>query len=719
MNQANIETITQLLKAGNTVPFIARYCKELTNGATDVELRLIERELHHAQDLATRRNKILELLREQEQLTPALESAIAQAQSKHRLEDLYMPYRPNKRQRTPHASSEEGIAAEALALIICTQPMVDIQQYDKHALNAAKQILIERFSLHADLIEALRDRLWQTAKLKVSKGRSNKHLGKYADLLNREEALRSIPAHRALMLLRGRREELLKLDLVLADEHMVMDVMIKHLALPSQPSPVLSETLKMTWKNKLWPKLECEAFGRLREHADEEAIHAFTQTLRDNLLAAAAGKKCVMGILPGLQAGIKLAVIDASGQLLDWSVVHPFMPVNEVEAAMTEIAKLAMRHHVELFALGTGTASRETDQLLTAIMKRYPDLHVAKVVVSDVGVMAYAGSALAAEEFQDLDVGIRAAISIARRLQDPLSELVKIDPNLLSQSASQQDLNPIKLARSLHAAFEDCVSMVTVDVNTADRMLLSYTPGLNAELAKQLVEYRALHGRFVNRMQLKALLGEKAFEQAVGFLRIEGGDMPLDATRIHPAVYDTLMKMLQDHQLDLAQAMTHSESLQSINLNNYVTEQHGLLTLRDVIAEFNQPARDPRPPFKLVNFKSDINNLSALKVGMILEGVVRRLTSFGAFVDIGVNQDGLVHQTEMGKHSHQRLKTGQVIRVKVVEVDQQRRRIGLSMKVETEAKPNRPVMKKPKAEKQPVLFNTAMADALAKLKVKS
>lgn len=719
MNQTNIETVTRLLKAGNTVPFIARYCKEITHGTTDVELRSIERELHHAQDLATRRNKILDLLREKEQLTSTLENAIVQAQSKHRLEDLYMPYRPNKRQRTPSASAEETIAAEALALVVCTQPMVDVQQYDKKTLDAAKQILVERFSLHADLIETLRERLWQTARLKVSKGRSNKHMGKYADLLNREETLHSMPAHRALMLLRGRREELLKLDLVLVDEKMIMDLMIKNLALPSEPNSMLSEILKMTWKNKLWPKLECEAFSRLREHADEEAIHSFTQTLRDNLFAAAAGKKCVMGILPGLQAGIKLAVVDASGQLLDWSVVHPFIPVNEVEAAMTEIAKLVMRHQVDLFALGTGTASRETDQLLAAVMKRYPDLPVAKVIVSDVGVMAYARSALAAEEFQNLDAGIRAAISIARRLQDPLSELVKIDPNLLSQSASQQDLNPIKLGRNLHAVFEDCVSAVTVDVNTAHHTLLSYIPGLNTQLAKQLVEYRNLNGRFVNRMQLKALLGEKAFEQAIGFLRIEGGDMPLDATRIHPALYDTLMKMLQDHQLELAQVMTNPACLQSINLNSYVTDQHGLLTLREAIAEFNQPARDPRPPFKLVNFKSDVDHFGALKVGMILEGVVRRLTSFGAFVDIGVNQDGLVHQTEMGKHSHQRLKTGQVIRVKVVEVDQNRRRIGLSMKVETEAKPSRPAMKKPKAEKQPVLFNTAMADALAKLKVKS
>jgi uncharacterized protein len=753
-----IEAAIRLMDQGDTVPFIARYRKEVTQNLTDTQLRYIEERLHQLRELAARRDSILEALRTQAQLTPELEQAILAAQTKARLEDLYLPFRP-RRHTKAQLAKDAGLAPLAECLLLNPQkdPLSEAQAYvneekqiatPQQALDGARQILMERFAEDADLIQKCRVYVWEHATLKsTARSKKKSDAQKFKDYFEYQERIKKIPAHRGLALFRGRREEVLSLTLILEDEAFGTQAISAYFSLPE--SAWLNETVQMTWKMKLWPKLELEAFSKLKELADEESIRVFTRNLRALLLASPAGQKVIMGLDPGIRTGIKVVVVDATGKLLDYSVVYPFAPELAKEEAIAELAKLVIRNQVELVSIGNGTASRETEQLVAEMMKRYPDLACARVIVNEAGASVYSASAVASAEFPDLDVTLRGAVSIARRLQDPLAELVKIDPKAIGVGQYQHDVNQPKLSRSLDAIVEDCVNLVGVDVNTASIPLLARVAGLNESLAKHIVQYRDEHGSYKNRENLRSVhrMGPKAFEQSAGFLRIKGGENPLDASGVHPEVYEVVERILKDNDLKVEDILGKETLLKNIDLTPYVNEQHGLVTLKDILHELEKPGLDPRPTFKMVSFTPGVEKLIDLKPGMVLEGVVSNVTNFGAFVDVGVHQDGLVHISELTSSfvtdPHSILKAGDIVTVKVIEVDESRRRIGLSMKSlqekgstpVTEKKPvkleNRPtrsaapatrlVQKKQissqKKSANPPM-NTAMADALAKWKTK-
>lgn len=720
--------------------------------------------LHYIRELDERRAVVLQSIREQEKLTPELEKAILAADSKTRLEDLYLPYKPKRRTKAQIAR-EAGL--EPLAQMLWQDPSQDpethAQQYinaevgiedSKAALEGARQILMELFAEDAELINELREYLWNHGVLKSTGNNDKKGAGnKFADYFDYAEAIKKIPSHRALALFRGRRESVLQLALSLDDQEYGEKRIASYFKITNENRPAdcwLLETVRMTWKVKLFTKLELELFARLRESADEEAINVFTRNLRDLLLAAPAGPQVTIGLDPGIRTGVKVVVVDATGKLLDYTTVFPFAPQNEWHQAIAELAKLAAKHQVSLFSIGNGTGSRETERLVSDLIKMYPDLKLTKVMVSEAGASVYSASELAANEFPDLDVTLRGAVSIARRLQDPLAELVKIEPKSIGVGQYQHDVNQARLARSLDGVVEDCVNAVGVDVNTASVALLTRVSGLNETLAKNLVQYRDEHGAFSNREQLKnvARMGEKTFQQAAGFLRIMNGDNPLDASAVHPEAYPLVERILADQHVAIRQIIGNRELLQSVNAERYVSDEYGLPTIRDVLRELEKPGRDPRPEFKTASFKEGVEDISHLHEGMILEGVVSNVTNFGAFVDIGVHQDGLVHISAMTNRfisdPHAIVKAGDIVTVKVVEVDKERRRIGLSMRL-TEEKA--PVVQKKIAKQQPqsakkaqsqavkkketdkkseqnkkpfsakkTVFNTAMADALAKLK---
>lgn len=735
-----VEAAIRLLDLNNTIPFIAHYRKEMTGGLNTFQLRFINEYRCQLNELNMRRSKILNVLQAQGHLTPALKAKIEAAQSKTVLEDLYAPYR-SKRQTKAQLAKEAGLAPLAAMLSKHTEPVLlsEAAKFispehnihdEKAALEGAKQILMESFLEEAELIEALRTVLWRHAKVKTSKGRNQKQaVAKYAGYFEYQMLLHKISAPQALTLFRGRREEALKLELVLEDQSASFKMIAEHFNVTLEESTPFFEIIQRAWKAKLWPRLECEAFSRLKELADDEALRMLSRNFNDLLLTPAAGQRIVMGFECGRKVGINLAVVDRVGQVKAVSTVFPFTPPYAKEDAIIEIAKLAIRHEVELFAIGHGAASRETEQLVVEVMKRYSDLTCSRIIVSEAGAAAYAVSEIAAEENPDIDVAVRGAVSIARRLQNPLKEFVKIDPKSISVGQYQQDVNPVKLERSLNGIIEDCVNSVTVDVNTASFSLLTKVAGLNEMVVKQILDCRHERGAFTSREQLKTIpdMTPEIFEQAAGFLSIQDGEIRLDATRIHPERYGIVEKMLQDHELSLDKAMGNTEGLQSITLTAYTNETCGLPTLRDIIVELDKPGRDPRPVFRIPKFMPGIEQLSSLKVGMILEGVVSRISPFGAFVNIGVNQDGLIHVSEMPKRrvsTHEnRVKVGEVIRVKVIEVDSVRRRIGLSMNCEVERKPvqTKKVVSKPKVSKRPVVkapLNTAMADALEKWKEK-
>lgn len=759
VNVSQIETAIELLDDGATVPFIARYRKEKTAGLDDTQLRKIAERLHYIRELDERRVVVLQSISEQEKLTPELEQSILMADSKTRLEDLYLPYRPKRRTKA-HIAKEAGL--EPLALSLLQNPTLDPETEaarfinieagiadSKAALDGARQILLEQFAEDAALIDELRQYLWQHGIIKSTGSKDKKGANKFADYFDYAEPVKKIPSHRALALFRGRRENILQLSLSLSDADYGEQRVASWFHLVDEKRAAdawLLDTARMAWKIKLFTKLELELLSKLRELADEEAIHVFARNLRDLLLAAPAGPRVTIGLDPGIRTGVKAVVIDNTGKVLDYATVFPFAPHNEWHQAIAALAKLAARYDVSLISIGNGTASRETERLVGDMMKMYPDLTLTRVMVSEAGASVYSASQLAADEFPDLDVSIRGAVSIARRLQDPLAELVKIEAKAIGVGQYQHDVNQTRLARSLEGVVEDCVNTVGVDVNTASVALLTKVSGLNEALAKHLVQYRDEHGAFSNRDQLKQVprMGEKSFQQAAGFLRIMNGDNPLDASCVHPEAYSLVEKIVAAQQVDLSQVIGNHALLRSVNASSFVDESFGLLTIIDVLKELEKPGRDPRPEFKTASFKEGIEDINHLEPGMILEGVVSNVTNFGAFVDIGVHQDGLVHISAMTNRfisdPHLFVKAGDIVRVKVIEVDKERRRIGLSMKLDDEkkavateksakpasarkpmpAKKNTTQKKaepvKKKAEPKQGIFNTAMADALLKLK---
>ncbi len=701
-----IEAAVALLDSGATVPFIARYRKEATSGLDDTQLRLLEERLGYLRELEERRGVILTSIREQGQLSADLETAILAADTKTRLEDLYLPYKPKRRTRAQIAR-EAGLAPlahgllddpaqtpEALAAGFvdpdCGVPDV------KAALDGARQILMEEFAEDAELLAGLREYLWDNAVLcsRIVEDKAEEGT-KFRDYFDYREAFQKIPSHRALALFRGRNEGVLQLTLEIGDpavpgpdpgeRRVAVRFGIRDQGRPADAW--LRETARWAWKVKLLPHLDTELKQRLREAAEEEAIRVFASNLRDLLLAAPAGTRPTLGLDPGLRTGVKVAVVDATGKLVETATIYPHVPRNQWDESLHVLAELCRRHKVELLSIGNGTASRETDRLATELMRRHPELRLQKLVVSEAGASVYSASELAAREFPNVDVSLRGAVSIARRLQDPLAELVKIEPKAIGVGQYQHDVGQTRLARTLDAVVEDCVNAVGVDVNTASAPLLARVAGLNATLARNIVEFRDANGPFRRRGQLLkvARLGDKTFEQAAGFLRILNGDNPLDRSAVHPEAYPVVERILAASGRGLHEVLGNAAFLKALEPARFTDERFGLPTVRDILAELEKPGRDPRPEFKTAAFRDGVEKLTDLQPGMVLEGMVTNVANFGAFVDIGVHQDGLVHVSALAdrfvKDPREVVKAGQVVKVKVLEVDLKRQRIALTMRL--------------------------------------
>ncbi|MDQ8034546.1 MAG: RNA-binding transcriptional accessory protein Tex, partial [Bordetella sp.] len=704
---AQISAAVELLDDGATVPFIARYRKEATGGLDDTQLRLLEERLRYLRELEERRSAIVESISQQGKMTPELQKEIGSADTKQRLEDLYAPYKPKRRTRAQIAR-EAGL--EPLADAILADPACDpaalAAQYlnpeasindAKAALDGARDILAERYAENADLLADMREHLWNTGLLysKMVDGKENDGAN-FRDWFDFSETVRTLPSHRILALLRGRQQGVLELRLGLDAE---LEAQVPHpcvarvasflklgnlFALDASPrNRWLGEVCRWTWRVKLLTAFESELFGTLRETAEAEAIRVFAANLKDLLLAAPAGPKTVLGLDPGIRTGCKVAVIDRTGKVVDTTTVYPFEPRRDREGTISTLAALCKRHQVELIAIGNGTASRESEKLVGDMMSLYPDMKLTRVVVSEAGASVYSASETAALEFPDLDVTLRGAVSIARRLQDPLAELVKIDPKAIGVGQYQHDVNQRELARSLDAVVEDCVNAVGVDVNTASAALLARVSGLNSLLAKNIVAWRDENGAFPTRQQLLKVprFGDKAFEQAAGFLRIPSGDNPLDASAVHPEAYPVVERIVARIKADVKQIIGQREALKGVSPSEFTDERFGLPTVRDIFAELEKPGRDPRPEFKTAQFKEGVETLNDLHPGMVLEGVVTNVANFGAFVDIGVHQDGLVHISALAekfvKDPRDVVRVGQTVSVKVLEVDVQRKRVAL------------------------------------------
>ncbi len=708
----------QLLDDGATVPFIARYRKEVTGNLDDTQLRTLEERLIYLRELEDRRAAILASIEEQGKLTPELRAEVEAAETKQRLEDLYLPYKPKRRTKAQIAR-EAGLAplADALYGDPTLDPDTEAAKYvnpekeppEKHvpdvkaALDGARQILMERFAEDAALLEKLRNFLDEHAQIvsTVVDGKEGDG-AKFRDWFDFREPIRSAPSHRVLALLRGRNEDVLRLGLKTESElrdppesSPCIAMIARHVGIEDKGRAAdkwLAETARWTWLVKLSLHLETELMGVLRERAETEAIRVFARNLHDLLLAAPAGPKTVIGLDPGIRTGVKVAVVDATGKLLDTATLYPFEPRRDWEVSLAALRQLAQQHGANLIAIGNGTASRETDKLAGELMKRYPELKLTKIVVSEAGASVYSASELAAREFPALDVSLRGAVSIARRLQDPLAELVKIDPKSIGVGQYQHDVNQSKLAKSLDAVVEDCVNSVGVDVNTASAPLLARISGLNATLAANIVSYRDSNGAFPSRAALKKVprLGDKTFEQAAGFLRINGGENPLDASAVHPEAYPVVERILADTGKGVREVIGDSRIVRALRPEKYADERFGLPTVQDILKELEKPGRDPRPEFRTAAFREGIENLKDLEPGMQLEGVVTNVTNFGAFVDIGVHQDGLVHISALSntfvKDPHAVVKAGDVVKVKVLEVDVPRKRIALTMRLADEVR---------------------------------
>ncbi|WP_306607497.1 Tex family protein [Azonexus sp.] len=751
-----VKAAVQLLDEGATVPFIARYRKEVTGELDDTQLRNLEERLTYLRDLEDRRVAVLASIEEQGKLTPELRAVIEDAETKQRLEDLYLPYK-QKRRTKAQIAREAGIEPLALALLDNPEltPDDEAEKYlnaeagfadSKAVLDGARQILMEKFAEDAQLLQTLREYLKEHGLLRSTVIEGKELEGaKFRDWFDFAESIVDMPSHRALALLRGRNEGFLNVTLVLDSE-------LNEDAVKPGPSPCeqriavrfgikaqnrpadkwLQDTVRWTWKIKVYTHLELELVNELRERAEEEAIRIFGKNLKDLLLAAPAGQHVTMGIDPGIRTGCKIAVVDATGKLLDTATIYPHEPRNDWGGSISTIARLASAHGVTLVAIGNGTASRETDKLVQDVMKKYPEARLQKIVVSEAGASVYSASELAAKEFPDLDVSIRGAVSIARRLQDPLAELVKIDPKSIGVGQYQHDVSQSKLAKNLDAVVEDCVNAVGVDVNTASVPLLTRISGLNGSLAANIVSYRDANGAFKSRNDLKKVprLGDKTFEQAAGFLRVPNGDNPLDASSVHPEAYPVVEKIIVDLKKSMKDILGNSQSLKGLNPAKYTDERFGLPTVQDIFKELEKPGRDPRPEFKTATFADGVEKVGDLQPGMILEGVVTNVAAFGAFVDIGVHQDGLVHVSALSnsfvKDPHDVVKAGQVVKVKVLEVDLARQRVALTMRMSDEpgkgrsheagAQRGAPVSKQQARHNTPPPAGSAMASAFAKLR---
>ncbi|MCB1888047.1 MAG: RNA-binding transcriptional accessory protein [Rhodocyclaceae bacterium] len=706
-----IEAAVRLLDEGASVPFIARYRKEVTGGLDDTQLRNLETRLAYLRELEERRASVIGLVREQGKLTDTLEAAFLGAETKQALEDLYLPYK-QKRRTKAQIAREAGIEplaerlladpgltpeAEAAGFLNAEAGFADT----KAVLDGARQILMERFAEHAPLLATLRDYLAEhgTIVSTVIDGKESEG-AKFRDWFDFREPLARVPSHRALALLRGRNEGVLRVQLGLdsdpvdgtprTDAHPCEGRIAAAFGIRDQGRPAdtwLRDTVRWAWSVKISLHLELELVAALRERAEEEAIRVFGANLKDLLLAAPAGPKATLGLDPGLRTGVKVAVVDATGKLLDTATIYPHEPRRDWHGALDTLAGLAARHQVSLIAIGNGTASRETERLAAELIAARPELGLAKVMVSEAGASVYSASELAAREFPDLDVSLRGAVSIARRLQDPLAELVKIDPKSIGVGQYQHDVSQTLLARRLDAIVEDCVNAVGVDVNTASAALLARVSGLNTSLAGGIVAHRDANGPFRGRQALLKVprLGAKTFEQAAGFLRIMDGDNPLDASAVHPEAYPVVERILADVQRKAAEIIGDKALLGRLDAARYTDERFGLPTVRDILQELDKPGRDPRPEFRTARFRDGVEALRDLEAGMQLEGVVTNVTNFGAFVDIGVHQDGLVHISALSERfvrdPREVVKAGDIVRVKVLEVDQARKRIALTMRL--------------------------------------
>ncbi|MHC5262020.1 Tex family protein [Streptomyces sp. UC4497] len=720
VRERQVKAAVELLDGGSTVPFIARYRKEATESLDDAQLRTLEERLRYLRELEERRTAVLDSVREQGKLTGELEAQIRAADTKARLEDIYLPFKPKRRTKAQIAREAgleplaEGLLgdpsvepqAAAAAFVDAEKGVADAQA----ALDGARAILTERFSEDADLIGELRERMWGRGRLaaKVKSGKEEAG-AKFADYFDFAEPFTELPSHRVLAMLRGEKEDVL--ELVLEPEEPAAEAeagaSTSSTASPSSYEPIiadrfgvrnqgrpgdkwLQDTVRWAWRTRILVHLGLDLRTRLRTAAEDEAVKVFAANLRDLLLAAPAGTRATLGLDPGFRTGVKVAVVDDTGKVVATDVIHPHVPANRWDEAIAKLAKLSKEHAVDLIAIGNGTASRETDKLAGELITKHPELKLTKVMVSEAGASVYSASAFASQELPDMDVSLRGAVSIARRLQDPLAELVKIDPKSIGVGQYQHDLSEVKLSRSLDAVVEDCVNGVGVDVNTASAPLLARVSGIGSGLAENIVAHRDSNGPFTNRKGLKdvARLGPKAYEQCAGFLRIRGGDDPLDASSVHPEAYPVVRRMAKSTGGEVASLVGDAGALRSLKPADYVDDTFGLPTVTDILKELEKPGRDPRPAFKTATFKEGVEKIGDLESGMVLEGVVTNVAAFGAFIDIGVHQDGLAHVSALSrtfvKDPRDVVKPGDIVKVKVLDVDVPRKRISLTLRLDDE-----------------------------------
>ena len=758
VREQQVEAAVTLLDGGATVPFIARYRKELTGALDDAQLRTLEERLTYLRELEERRKAVLDSIREQGKLDAALEASILAADSKARLEDIYLPFKPKRRTKAEIAR-EAGL--EPLSELLLKEPQGDPKAAAKAyvdaekgvadvaaALEGARAILVERFDEDADLIGALREEMWANARVVSTVRKGKKTEGeKFKDYFDWSEPLHKMPSHRILAMFRGEKEEILDLQIEPESQAQAQAPatsvpgtyelkIMKRFEISDQGRPGdrwLMETVRWAWRTKIQLHLNIDLRMRLWTAAETEGVRVFASNLRDLLLAAPAGARVTMGLDPGYRTGVKVAVVDSTGKVLASTAVYPHEPQRQWDEALAILGKLAIEHRVDLIAIGNGTASRETDKLASELVKRLPDLKMTKIVVSEAGASVYSASAFASEELPGLDVTIRGAVSIARRLQDPLAELVKIDPKAIGVGQYQHDLGEAKLAKSLDAVVEDCVNAVGVDLNTASVPLLSRVSGIGPSLAQSIVQHRDANGPFKSRKALKEVprLGPKAFEQCAGFLRINGGEDPLDASGVHPEAYPVVRRILGATKSDIKTLIGNSEIVRQLKPQSFVDGTFGLPTVTDILRELEKPGRDPRPAFKAAVFKEGVEEIKDLKRGMILEGTVTNVAAFGAFVDIGVHQDGLVHVSAMSrnfiKDPREVVKPGDIVKVKVLDVEVARKRISLTLRLDDEvgAKkdttgPARETAKSaPGRKSEPQAGGGALAEALRRAAEKS
>ncbi|MEU6102816.1 Tex family protein [Streptomyces flaveolus] len=725
VRERQVKAAVELLDGGSTVPFIARYRKEATEMLDDAQLRTLEERLRYLRELEERRTAILDSVREQGKLTEELEARIREAETKARLEDIYLPFKPKRRTKAQIAREAgleplaEGLLADpsvdplaaAAAFVDAGKGVADPQA----ALDGARSILTEKFSEDADLIGELRERMWVRGRLAAKVKAGKEEAGaKFADYFDFAEPFTELPSHRILAMLRGEKEDVL--DLVLEPEEPAdgpssyEGIVANRFGIADRGRPGdkwLVDTVRWAWRTRVLVHLGIDLRLRLRTAAEDEAVNVFAANLRDLLLAAPAGTRATLGLDPGFRTGVKVAVIDATGKVVATDVIHPHVPANRWDEAIAKLARLSKEHAVELVAIGNGTASRETDKLAGELITKHPELKLTKVMVSEAGASVYSASAFASQELPDMDVSLRGAVSIARRLQDPLAELVKIDPKSIGVGQYQHDLSEVKLSRSLDAVVEDCVNGVGVDVNTASAPLLARVSGITSGLAENIVAHRDANGPFRSRTELKKVsrLGPKAYEQCAGFLRIRGGDDPLDASSVHPEAYPVVRRMVKTVGQEVAGLIGNTSVLRSLRPAEFVDEKFGLPTVSDILKELEKPGRDPRPAFKTATFKEGVEKISDLASGMVLEGVVTNVAAFGAFVDVGVHQDGLVHVSAMSKtfvkDPRDVVKPGDIVKVKVLDVDIPRKRISLTLRLDDEAAPQGEQKREPRQGARP------------------